>query len=440
MNVFSEADLSTEELNELELCLPNGDTASVTIPERVIDRVVGQERAVEMVRLAARQRRFLLIVGEPGTGKSLLGRATAELLELDRPEQHLEDLLACENQANPAQPEIRVLPAGGGREAIERARERTRRSRMSGSFLFYTAACASAFLGLFFFLREGRDFWYLLAGGVGVLLLAYLRRRFARRGQRRTPRVLVGHQKNERAPFVDATGTRDGALLGDVRHDPYQSGGSETPPHHLLEAGAIHRAHRGVLYIDEISTISMDSQQNLLTALQHRSLPILGRSPGSSGTMVQSATVPCDCLLVVAGNIEDVQQIHPALRSRIRGYGYEIYTKSIMPVNRENARALIRFVAQEVRADGRIPHFSKEAVAGVLVEARRRAGRPDHYTLRLRELGGLVRAAGDLAVLADRDAAITTAEHVRHALSHALSLEEQMARELRAPGPGEEDS
>ena len=43
------------------------------------------------------------------------------------------------------------------------------------------------------------------------------------------PKLLVQHPKT-RAPFVDATGLHAGALLGDVRHDPYQSGGVETPP------------------------------------------------------------------------------------------------------------------------------------------------------------------------------------------------------------------
>ncbi|MCR9141819.1 MAG: AAA family ATPase [bacterium] len=441
---LSETGMSPDELHVLNALFDEGegpdsqqDTSRVEIPEQVIDRIVGQDRAVEMVRLAARQRRFLLIVGEPGTGKSLLGRATADLLELDRPEHRLQDLVAFENSTNPSQPEIRAMATGEGAAAVLKARQRTRRSRASESFLFYTAAFASAFLGVFFFLREDRDFWYLIVGGLGALFFAYMRRRAAKRGDRRTPRILVGHADAGRAPFVDATGTRDGALLGDVRHDPYQSGGSETSPHHLLEAGAIHRAHRGVLYIDEIATISMESQQSLLTALQRRAMPILGRSPGSSGTMVQSNAAPCDCLLVVAGNVEDVQHIHPALRSRIRGYGYEIYTKSVMPVNRENARALVRFVAQEVRSDGRIPHFSKAAVACVLAEARRRSGREHHYTLRLRELGGLVRVAGDLAVLEDREARRTESHHVKRALSHALSLEEQMARELRTPGTEE---
>ena len=40
--------------------------------------------------------------------------------------------------------------------------------------------------------------------------------------------------------------------------------------------------------------------------------------------------------------------MHPALRSRIRGYGYEVYVNSDMPDTSTKPRRLIRFIAQEV--------------------------------------------------------------------------------------------
>ena len=73
-----------------------------------------------------------------------------------------------------------------------------------------------------------------------------------------------------------------------------------------------------------------------------------------------------------------------------------------MPDTSRNRRRLIRFIAQEVLRDQdtvrQIPHFDKSAVAIILREAQRRAGRRGKLSLRLRELGGLVRIAGDLAV------------------------------------------
>ena len=45
-------------------------------------------------------------------------------------------------------------------------------------------------------------------------------------------------------------------------------------------------------------------------------------------------------------------------------------------------------------------------------------------TLRLRELGGLIRAAGDIAVM--EDAPLITEEHIERALRRSRSVEEQI--------------
>ncbi len=216
-----------------------------------------------------------------------------------------------------------------------------------------------------------------------------------------------------------------GALLGDVRHDPYQSGGMETSPHHLVEPGAIHLAHQGVLYIDEVSTLSLESQQALLTAFQEKKMAITGRTPGSSGRMIRTEPVPSDFILVLAGNMQDVEKIHPALRSRIRGYGYEVYLNDTMPDTAENRFKLFQFVAQEVHRDGKIPHFTSAAVNEVIHQASRKADRAGYLSSRFRELGGLIRAAGDAAV--QSGSALVHKDHILKALNISMPLEEQIA-------------
>ncbi len=239
------------------------------------------------------------------------------------------------------------------------------------------------------------------------------------------PKLLIGHEANEKPPFVDATGSHSGSLLGDVRHDPFQSGGLETPSHDRLEVGAIHKANKGVLFIDEINMLRMESQQAILTAMQEKRLSITGQSERSSGALVKSEPVPTDFVLVCAGNLDALEGMHPALRSRIRGYGYEVYMKNTMEDTDENRKNIIRFVAQEVRKDGKIPAFSKYAVAEIIREAQRRAGSKGKLTLRFRELGGLVRVAGDVAVA--RSAKVVTREDVEIARNTAKSLENQIA-------------
>ncbi len=239
------------------------------------------------------------------------------------------------------------------------------------------------------------------------------------------PKLLVGHDKDDKPPFIDSTGAQAGALLGDVRHDPFQSGGLETPAHLRVEAGNIHKADKGVLFIDEINTLRMESQQSLLTAMQEKKYTISGQSERSAGALVQTEMVPCDFILVASGNLDALQGMHPALRSRIRGYGYEVYMNTMMDDTEDNREKVMRFVSQEVVKDKKIPPFDYTAIAEVIREAQKRAGRKGKITLRLREMGGLIRIAGDLAVQAG--STLVTSDHVIKAKIKARPLEQQIA-------------
>jgi Lon-like ATP-dependent protease len=96
-----------------------------------------------------------------------------------------------------------------------------------------------------------------------------------------------------------------------------------------------------------------------------------------------------------------------------------------MPDTPENQKKLAIFVTQEVVKDGKIPHFSKEAVDYIIEEARKKANRKGHLTLRLRDLGGLIRAAGDIAV--EQNSKIVEKKHILAAKKIARPLEKQLA-------------
>jgi len=169
-------------------------------------------------------------------------------------------------------------------------------------------------------------------------------------------------------------------------------------------------------------------QRYLLTAMQEKLFPIIGRNPTSSGASVRVDAVPCDFLFVGATNINDISHIVPALRSRIRGDGYEILMNSSMPYNHENTKKIIQFIAQEIKKDGKIPHASAKAVDELLSEARNIAKRIDNfngYTLRLRNISGIIKMAGDFAILNKHE--LIEKEDVFSAVKSALSIEEQLA-------------
>ncbi len=421
------------------------DTSEIKVPTRLIDQVIGQEKAVEIIKKAAKQRRHVLLIGQPGTGKSMLAQAMSELL----PSEELEDVLVYPNKIDENNPKIRVVKTylskqellrglpGRGRRIVEEFKRRSLVMANKGispiallggiililalanlAYNYYGEGAANiiaaAVLGIFIF-----GGFFLFVSGLSNRMAPV---------QQNAPKLIVDNSFKKTAPFIEATGSKAGALFGDVKHDPLQSGGLGTPAHLRVEAGAIHRANKGVLFIDEIALLTPKSQQDLLSAMQNKKFSITGQSENSSGALVRTDPVPCDFLLVAAGNLQDIQKMHPALRSRIKGYGYEVYMDDTIKDTPEIRKKFVQFIAQEVKKDGRIPHFNNEAVEEIINLARKMAGRKGHLTLRLRELGGLIRAAGDIAV--EKGAKVVDYEHVRLAMKTAPPLEQQIANKI----------
>ena len=417
-------DLSAADLPPVNEWIARQDfttTADIQVPEMLLDQVIGQDHAVTVVRKAAVQKRHVMLIGDPGTGKSMLARAMTEFL----PKEELEDIIAYPNGEDENVPRIRVVPAGKGKEIVDAQKFEARKKQEQRGFFMMMMMVGIAGTALFFAINQNQPQFVFYGLIAAFLIFIIFRNTGMNRPNALVPKLLVGHDPDDVAPYVDATAAHSGALLGDVRHDPFQAGGLETPAHDRVESGSIHRAHRGVLFIDEINTLALQSQQHLLTAIQDKRFQITGQSERSSGAMVKTEPVPCDFILIAAGNIDALQGMHPALRSRIRGYGYEVYVNDKMDDSEAAREKLVRFVAQEVLRDGKIPHFDKSGVAEIIHEAQRRGGRKGKLTLRLRELGGLVRVAGDLAQ--EEGSAAATQDHVLRAKSIARGLEQQIA-------------
>ncbi|HPT73386.1 MAG TPA: ATP-binding protein [Methanomassiliicoccaceae archaeon] len=452
-------------------------TADILIPADPLKRVIGQDEAVELSRIAAKQRRHLLLVGPPGTGKSMIAQALA--LHLPRPN---EEVRVVHNPESPERPLVEV------RSESEVLQERESKGSAEGDLIHPEAAppkvaerlgyrcrncgtysspserfcpsCEKAKIDLG--PQAGNPFGDIFSGlmesmagaapfPTGKERVTTTRSRFGKEEvvvfERAGDMIRVLDEKSlerkreldklnprkvivplERNPFVLATGASETELLGDVRHDPYGGHGQlGTQPFERVVPGAIHEAHQGVLFLDEISHLGA-TQRFILTAMQERQFPIAGRNPQSAGASVRVDGVPADFILVAACNIQDLEQVLSPLRSRISGDGYEILVETTMEDSQANRALLAQFVAQEIATDGRIPHANLGAVEAIIKEAKRRAkildGRDGALTLRLRELGGLVRSAGDLAV-AMSDPVIEE-KHVTAAIRRSRTVEEQI--------------
>jgi ATP-dependent Lon protease len=204
-------------------------TEDIKVPSNLIGQIVGQSDAVNVIKKAAQQRRHVLLIGEPGTGKSMMGMAMAQLL----PKEKLVDVLSFGNPNDENQPMMRVIPAGKGRGIVTGSKLDSGKLFRHQNIILIVLLLASIILPWWAFnhyssihpLLGGIMFMSFSLVGLATLVLFMLFLNFGRKmdSKGKSPKVIVDNFGKKIAPFFDATGAHAGALLGDVLHDPFQS-------------------------------------------------------------------------------------------------------------------------------------------------------------------------------------------------------------------------
>jgi len=423
---------------------------------------------------------YLLLLGDPGTGKSLIGRAlAAHLTQLyEKNAIQLQDVICWQNEMVPSEPKISVHPAGEGKKIIFKEKLKEAKKlflQRAGikivTYLMIMVAAIFLFAG-FFYLYQQKLRWdanvltfsgetlqasyqgnfskYMLDSFISIgattflpagtmlmfLILVSLIGRFGilsgakgAGGAKATnvPKLLVDNSKKV-APFIDATGHGSAQLFGSIAWDPLQTGGLGTPEHQRVTAGDVHRANLGILFIDEIKNLKPNETVTLLTVLEDGQLPITLRSRWDEGNTAAMAvatdSVPCMCFLVGAGNFDSIGQMHPALMDRIYGYGKVVRMNNDMPNNMENRRKCVQFIAQEVQRFHLLP-FSREACEEIIDEGRRRSNKKDALTTRFRPMIAIIKTASTLAML--EGLSVVERRHVQEAIEkHCKTIQKQI--------------
>ncbi len=444
------------------------------------DQLQDPERSKSSVKTNLSPGPYLLLLGDPGTGKSLIGRAlTEQLTQIYRDNKiRLFDVLCWKNKGVPSEPKISMHEAGKGKEVIkkERLSQEKRKFFVSASlriiqfFLlaFGLTLLFISFYGLYqiflawslnpqitsdltlqesfaynfidYFAQSLPSLVLILVPAGSLLFFGIFIWWFGKLGsgamnlggiggaqQSNVPKLLVDNS-SEHAPFIDATGHASSQLFGDIAWDPFQTGGMGTPEHQRVTAGDVHRASLGILYIDEIRNLNPVEAVTLLTVLEDGQLPITTRghlmTGGTAAMAVSTDPVPCMCFLVGAGNFDSIGQIHPALMDRIYGYGKVVRMNNDMPNTSENRRRYVQFIAQEVHRFHLMP-FNREACEEIVDEGRRRSNKKDALSTKFRPLISLVKTAATLAM--NEGSSLVERKHVCEAIEkHCKTIQRQI--------------
>jgi Lon-like ATP-dependent protease len=356
------------------------NTADIPLPEDPIQRVVFQDRAKAAIRKIAQNRGHILMVGRPGTGKSLLANMFKEVLDrsmgeylrptrsivafpgkdrhhiriaYESPESIDGTIARLQEQIDTAAENIGEFDLAGPIASVRRAK-----------YWLAAAAAATALAGFFF------PPAFVVTGLAGIGAIFMFIQENQHRAQEKIQRNTLGGKRHnvkhleDMLPEVLFDPRRETQLMarvaepdsrsmkGGFRHDPYQSGQLHTPAHKRAFLGA--HATAPIIYIDELKTlIKAGYMPELLEIMQSKSYTLEGgRSSGSGSADRSEDPLRAENIYIACCNHDTLtylkQEGDGAFLSRIEDKGEIIEMESAVPENQESVRQAAQYIKQEV--------------------------------------------------------------------------------------------
>jgi ATP-dependent Lon protease len=357
------------------------DTSQIQIPDDPIDCVIFQDRAKRAIRKIAQNKGHILMVGRPGTGKSMLAKMFKEVLS-----KAIGDYLRPK--------EIIVAYPGNDRNHIRVAYEKPTRmdkiladcnsaieiarssmDEFSLSDQIQSARNVKIGLILATCLGAGGGFFFppafIAAGLTGMGSIFMHMQENNHRAQEKIQRETNTGAKNDvkhlqdMVPEVLYDPRNDKDLMarisepsarnmkGGFRHDPYQSGNLQTPSHKRAYLGA--HAKSPIIYIDELKTlVKVGYMADLLEIMQNKQYVLEGgRSTGSGAADRSENHLKADNIIVACCNHDTLAYLQEegdgAFLSRIEDKGEIIHMESAVPETDENIKQIAQYVKQEIK-------------------------------------------------------------------------------------------
>ncbi len=401
------------------------DTSQIQVPEDPIEKVVFQDKAKAAIRKIAQNKGHILMVGKPGTGKSMLANMFNKVLDKSlgdylRPKEAIVAYPGKDKNniriayEDPEKIADRIRELNSAIESAENSIDKfsladqinSVRKVKNGLLL---ATGISAIAGFFFpvaFIATGLT-------GIGSIFM-YMQEnnhKVQEKIQRESlavkknavkhlfdmvPEVLYDPDKNkELMARVSEPDSRN--MKGGFRHDPYQSGNLHTPPHKRAYLGA--HAKAPIIYIDELKTlVKVGYMSDLLEIMQNKKFILEGGRNSGSGAADRSENhLKADNIIVACCNHDTLgflqQEGDGAFLSRIEDKGEIVQLESAVPESPENIIQAAQYVKQEIlNLGGEFQDvwqevIEKEGYEGVRKRSEHIFGKPlpDGYKLQERD-------------------------------------------------------